>query len=167
MSHNQCPHQTGRNAPWSSPNILQLVFFINKLNIECFCKVLSQEVGGTTLQRFSILHHGFNCICIKCAGKTFVGWFYSLYDRNGHIFFCKFTIYIQHSDCFFFCFLTSSMSSMAFLPQKFSSTQEKACAHFPTENVSPLVAENRQVTVWLNPVLISIPDDCFWCRADN
>ena len=167
MSHNQCTHQTSRNTPWSSPNILHLVFLVNELNIECLCKVLSQKVGSTTLQCFSVLHHGFYCVSVKCTCKTFIGWFHSLYNGNSHIFFCKFTIYIQHSDCFFLCFFTGSMSGMSLLPQEFGSTQEKTGTHFPTENVRPLVTENRQVTVWLNPVLISIPDDCFWCRTDN
>ena len=61
-------------------------------------------MGGTTLQRFSILHHGFNCISIKCTGKTFVSGFYTFHYRNSHVFLSKFAVYIQHSDRFFLCF---------------------------------------------------------------
>ena len=122
---------------------------------------------STTLQCFSVLHHSFDSVSVKRTGKTLVGRLYTFHNRNSHIFLCKFTIYIQHSYCFFFSFFASSMGSMSFLPQEFSSTQEQTSTHFPTENVRPLIAKNRQVTIRLNPVFISIPDNCFWCRTNN
>ena len=167
MSHNQSTHQTGRNTPWSCPYIFHLIFLIYKLNIKCLGKVLSEEMRCTALQCFSILHHSFDGISIKCTGKTFVSGFYTFHYRNSHVFLSKFAVYIQHSDRFFLCLFACSMSGMSFLPQEFGSTQEKTGTHFPTENVCPLITKNRQVTIRLNPVFICIPDDCFWCRANN
>ena len=40
-------------------------------------------------------------------------------------------------------------------------------AYFPTEYVCPLVAQDRQVAVRVNPVLIGIPNNSFRSRADD
>ena len=56
---------------------------------------------------------------------------------------------------------------MSLLPQEFCSTQEEAGTHFPTHHVRPLITQNRQIAIRINPVLISIPDDGFRSRANN
>ena len=48
---------------------------------------------------------------------------------------------------------------MALLPEELGRTQEQTRTHLPTHDVGPLVAQDRQVTIRLDPVLISIPDD--------
>nr|GFC75354.1 hypothetical protein [Tanacetum cinerariifolium] len=51
------------------------------------------------------------------------------------------------------------VGGVAFLPQKLGGAQEEARAHFPAYHVGPLVDEQRQVAVALNPVFVSAPDD--------
>ena len=48
---------------------------------------------------------------------------------------------------------------MPLLPEELRGTQEQARAHLPAHDVGPLVAEDRQVTVGLDPVLVGVPDD--------
>ena len=74
---------------------------------------------------------------------------------------------MQHFLCFSFSFFTSSMCCVTFLPQEFGSTQEQTCTHFPAHYVCPLVAQDRQVTVWVDPVFISTPDNSFWSWTNN
>ena len=56
---------------------------------------------------------------------------------------------------------------MALLPQELGRTQEQARTHLPAHDVGPLVAEDRQVAVGLNPVLIGVPDDRLRRRAHD
>src|SRR5690606_3918191 len=53
------------------------------------------------------------------------------------------------------------MSSMPFLPQKFSRSEKQSGPHFPTDNVRPLVDQNGQIPVGLDPVPVRIPNDGF------
>ena len=55
--------------------------------------------------------------------------------------------------------LTRGVRRVALLPQEFGGAQEQARTHLPAHDVGPLVAQDRQVAVRLNPVLIGIPDD--------
>ena len=167
VSHDKSTHQAGRYTPGSSPHILQLILFIDKLHIECLGKVLPQEVGSTALQSLTILHHRLNGISIERTGKTFVSWLHTFHNRHCHILFGKFTVYIQHSYSFFFGLFASGVCRMAFLPQEFRRTQEETGTHLPTEYVCPLIAQDRQIAVWINPVLICIPDNGFGSRTDN
>ena len=59
------------------------------------------------------------------------------------------------------------MCGVTFLPQELSGTQEQTGTHFPTNYICPLVAQDRQVAVRVNPVLIGTPDDGFRSRTDN
>ena len=51
------------------------------------------------------------------------------------------------------------MRRMTLLPQELGGTQEQARTHLPAHDVRPLVAEDRQVAVRLDPVFIGVPDD--------
>ena len=64
-------------------------------------------------------------------------------------------------------FLFRSVSRVSFLPQEFSSTQKHTRTHLPTHHVSPLVTEDRKITIRLNPVFISIPNNRFRSRTNN
>ena len=59
------------------------------------------------------------------------------------------------------------MGGVAFLPQELGSAEEHTGSHLPTHDVGPLVAEDRQVAIGLDPVFIGAPDDGFGCGAHN
>ena len=54
---------------------------------------------------------------------------------------------------------------MAFLPQELRGAKEQTSTHLPADNVSPLVAQNRKVTVTLYPIAVCVPDDSLRCRT--
>ena len=56
---------------------------------------------------------------------------------------------------------------MPFLPIEFKGAQKEFGAHLPPDNVSPLVDQDRQVPVALNPFGIHGPDDGFRSWADD
>ncbi len=113
------------------------------------------------LQSLAILHHRLDCIGVECSGETFVSRFDTLDNGHCHILFSKIGIEINHLYGASFRFLGCSMGTVAFLPQELGSAKEHACTHFPAHNVGPLVAQHRQITVAVNPVLISSPYNGF------
>ncbi|MNJ45865.1 hypothetical protein D3C77_409770 [compost metagenome] len=57
------------------------------------------------------------------------------------------------------------MRSVAFLPQKLARTQKRQCPLLPPYDVGPLVDQNRQVPIGLNPPLIHMADHRFRGRT--
>lgn len=50
---------------------------------------------------------------------------------------------------------------MAFLPEELGGAEEEPGAEFPAHDVGPLVDEEREVAVALDPVFVGVPDDGF------
>ena len=59
------------------------------------------------------------------------------------------------------------MGGVSLLPEELRSTEEKAGTHFPTHHVGPLVDEERQVAITLNPAGESGTDDRLGSRTDH
>ena len=87
MSHDKRPHQAGANSPGGTPYVLELPFFAGKLDIECFGKVLPQEVRRTRLQGLAVLHQCFNRVRFYRTGEAFAGRFNASDDRQRHVLF--------------------------------------------------------------------------------
>ena len=64
-------------------------------------------------------------------------------------------------------FILRGVSGVTFLPKEFSRAQEQACAHLPTHDVGPLVHQQGQVAVALDPVLVGVPNDGLGRRTNN
>ena len=59
------------------------------------------------------------------------------------------------------------MHGVAFLPEEFGGAQEDARAHFPAHDVGPLVDQNREVAIGLDPLRVARADDRLGGRADD
>ena len=167
MRHDERAHQTRRDAPRGSPYILIFILLGEELHVKGFRKILTQEVRRTGLQRFDILHHRLNTIGIQRARETLVGGLDSFDNRNRHHTLRKIRIDIQHLTCVILCLLLGGMGSVPLLPEELGSTQEETRTHLPTHHITPLVAENRQVAVRRDPVLVGAPDDGLRSRTDD
>ena len=51
------------------------------------------------------------------------------------------------------------MRGVPFLPQELRGAQKEACPHLPPDDVGPLIDQQRQVPIRLNPVPVGVPDD--------
>ena len=119
------------------------------------------------LQGLAVLHHSLDRICVQCTCKTLRLTFDTLHHRYSHVVLGKISIYLQHLLCASLSLFLCCMCSMTLLPQEFRRAQEQSCAHLPAHHVAPLVDQQWQVTVRVNPVLESIPDNCLGCRTYN
>ena len=139
-------------------NILKLVFFVCILNTEGFCKAVAEVMAGSRLQSLSIVHQRLDCISRLCACKFFFVCFLAFYNRDCKNFLTEVCIYIQHLNGSLFRLFSCCMSSMAFLPQKFSGTQERTGCFFPADYRTPLIVNLRKISVGLDLLLIKIAE---------
>ena len=56
---------------------------------------------------------------------------------------------------------------MTLLPKELRGSEEQTSSHFPSNDVAPLIDEQRQIAIGLNPIPIGIPDDRFRRRTDD
>ena len=124
-------------------------------------------MGCTCLKGLSVLHQSLDCHGVKGSGESLVRALVAYNHRKGHPIAGKVRIDIHHLCSLVNSLLLGSMGCVAFLPEEFGSAEEKPCTHFPTNNISPLVAKNRQVTPRSHPVFIGIPYNGFGGRSHN
>ena len=159
MRHDKGAHQTGAYTPAGGPGIFGLVVLVQELDVKCLAEVLTQEVAGAALQSLAVLHHCLDGVGVKGTGKTLCLALHTLYNGYCHVVLGKVGIYLQHLLGTCLGLLAGSMSRMALLPQELTGTQEQTGTHFPAHYVTPLVNQQGQVAIALNPVFESIPDN--------
>ena len=59
------------------------------------------------------------------------------------------------------------MHRVAFLPEELGGAKEEARAHLPADDIGPLVDQDWQIAVGLDPLRISLADDRLGSRADD
>ena len=70
----------------------------------------------------------------------------------------KSLINIKHAQGFFLGLFRGSVGRVSFLPEKLCSAEKQPCAHFPAEDIAPLVDQKRQVAVGHDPFFEHGPD---------
>ena len=113
----------------------------------------------TALQGFAVLHQRLDRERVLSTRETLVGRLVSHDDGQRHPLLGKLLVNMDHLRGLLDGLLARGVRRMALLPQELSRAQEQTRAHLPAHHVGPLVAEDRQVAVGLNPVLIGVPDD--------
>ena len=121
----------------------------------------------TALQRLAILHQCLDGVGLYGTGEALVGALHTDMHGDSEEVAGEVGVDIDHAYCFFFGLLTGSVGGVTFLPEELSGAQEEAGAHLPAYDVRPLVAEDRQVTVGLDPALVRIPDNGLGGRAHD
>ena len=127
--------------------MFQFVFAAEEFHIEGLGEILAEEVRSTCLQGLTVLHEGFNAIGVHRAGEAFVGCFHPFDDREGHPVLDEIGVDIQHLTGFLHGFFSGGMGGVAFLPEEFGGAEEETRAHFPADDVGPLVDEQREIPV--------------------
>lgn len=163
----RAPIMPGGDAPGAGPRELLGVVPSGKTDVLRFGEVLAQEVGGARLDGLPVLHHGFYSVGLFRSGKAFRFRFFSRDGGDGEHVALEFLIHLVHGEGFFNGFLPRFMGGVAFLPQKFRSTQEDAGPHFPAHDVAPLVDFEGEVAVAGRPAREGCADNGFRRGADD
>src|SRR4030095_585335 len=79
--------------------------------------------------------------------------------RHGDIFLRESAIHAEHALRLFLRVLISCMGRVALLPEELRSPQKQPRTHFPPDDVPPLIEQQRQVAIRLNPISKRVPND--------
>ncbi len=130
-------------------------------------EILAQKVAGAGLQGLLVLHHRLDGVGVDGAGEALMGRFFTLDHRHGHGAFGELAVDLVHLLGFGDGFLGRGVGGVALLPEELGGAQEQAGAHFPAHDVAPLVDQDRQVAVGLDPAGERGADDGLGGRAHD
>ena len=167
MRHDQPPHQASRDAPTGCPGVSPLTLLVNEHDVLGLGECLTQEVAGSGLQCFSILHHRFDADGVHRAGESLSRTFVSRHHRHRHHVFREAGVHLEHFHGFFAGFFFARVHRMTFLPEELSRSQEKSSPQFPTHHVCPLVDQQRQIAIALDPLAEHGTNDGFTGRTND
>lgn len=105
--------------------------------------------------------------CILSSRKPFIFGLCSLNNRHCKQFFVDRLVVVQNTSHKETSLLIWSMSSVPFLPQEFTSSNERSWMFkLPANNICPLIQQKRQVTMGMNPFCKTGIHDSLTCRSD-
>lgn len=141
MLHDHNTNRSGSKSPTCLPHKVLLLFFIFEFNAKHFGKVLTQIMTGCSLYGTTIfINPSLNCWSTESTWEFFRIGFDAFDDWNSQDFFVGLSIEFQIGVHLLFCFFKCSVSSMSFLPQKFSCSNEGSWMfELPSDYVSPLI----------------------------
>ena len=151
VGHDERADEASRNTPGSGVDVLFLVLAADEGDVLSLGKVLSEVVGGAGLDGLLVLHHCFDGEGHLGAGEAFGFGFFSHDDGDGEDFAEEVGVELVDHACLHDGLLLRLVRGMAFLPEEFGGAEEEAGTHFPTHDVGPLVDEEGEVTVGLDP----------------
>ena len=167
VRHDHAADQPRRHAPARRVAIGELSLRVLELDVLRFGKVRAEIMRGAGLQRLAVLHHGFDGVGVVGAGEALVGRLLARDHRHGEHVFGELAIDLEHLQRFGHRVVAVGVRRVAFLPEKLGRAQEQPRAHFPAHDVGPLVDQQRQVAIALDPALEGIADDRLRRRPDD
>ncbi len=142
-------------------------FFGEELYARSLGEVLAEEVGSACLEGLAVLHHGFYAKGRFGTREALTSGFFTFDDGHGHELLSEGFIDIEHLAGFDPGFFCCGMGGVAFLPEEFCGAEKEACAHFPADDVGPLVDEDGEIAVALDPLGVELADDGLAGGADD
>ena len=119
------------------------------------------------LQTFAVVHHRLHAESGNGARKLFLFRLPAREYGDGEASLGEFLINAEHLHRLFHRLLFGGVGGMALLPQKFAGPEEGAGGLFPPHDVRPLVDEDGQIAVGLQPLGIHFTENRLACRADD
>ena len=136
-------------------------------DIERARKVIAKIVGGAGLQGAAVLHHRLDGEGSVGTGKALVGRLLARQGGKCQYLFGEVRVDAEHREGKSTSILRCGVGSVAFLPKEFGRAEERARTLLPAHNVAPLVEEQRQIAVGVNPAFVGSPDDGLRGGADD
>ena len=161
VGHNDGADEAGADSPAGGPCQFLGVGAGDELDAAGFGEVLSEEVGRTGLDGFPVLDHGLDAEGLDGTGETFACAFLAGDDGEREVIASEGLVDFEHLLGFFTGFLFGFVSGVAFLPEELGGAEEHAGPHFPADDIGPLVDEDGEVAVALDPFGVGGADDGF------
>ena len=167
MGHDDGADGTGAHAPTRLVDMFARPVPRLKIDVEGPGEVLPQVVRSAHLQGLAVLHHAFDGVGLQRAGELFGVGFRTVQHRNRHVVFREGSVDVQDAQGLLLGLRRRGVGRVAFLPEKFSRPQEGSRPQFPPEDIGPLVDQQRQVAIGLDPPGVHVRNDGLGGRADH
>ncbi len=167
VRHDERANEPGAHAPACRPGELLAPLARLEADAARLGKVLPEEVRGSRLDRLAVLHHRLDAKRPDGSRKPLALALLPAVDGDGEVLAGEGCIHAEHFLGFLDRLLFRLVRGVPLLPEKLGGAQEKAGAHLPADDVGPLVDEDRQVAVRLDPLGVGRPDDRLRGGADD
>ena len=119
------------------------------------------------LQRLVVLHQRLAAVGAQRAGEPLAVGLPAGHDRHRHPLFHERAVDAEHPPRLFLRLRLGGVGGVALLPEELGGAEEEARAHLPADHVGPLVDQQRQVAVALDPLRVHRVDDRLRRRPDD
>ena len=116
MNHDNRTDQAGSHSPGCLIYILKFIILIGKLNSECLGKAITKIVGGSGLQRLTVMHQRLDGVGCLSAREFLLLSLAPPDNRHCQKVLTEIGIQIQHLDSSLLCLLRCRMSRVSLLP---------------------------------------------------
>ena len=167
VRHDDAADHSRRNAPRGRPGVLQRLVAALELDLERFREVLPEVVRRAGLQRAAIAHERLDGIGARRAGKLLARALLPVEHGHREHLFRERLVDAEHPQRLFVRFGFGLVRGVALLPEEFGRAQERPRHLLPSDDVRPLVDEDRQIAPGLDPLRVHRADDGFRGRTDD
>ena len=158
VGHDRGADHPRAEAPRRAPRVLELAIGVEEGHVVGAAEVLAQEVAGAALESLGVAHQALDAVGLIGPGKAFGRGLAAGVDRDGEHVLGDLAVDVEHAQRLLGGIGRGGVGGVALLPQELAGPQEEARAHLPAQDVVPLVVEQRQVAVALDPALVAVPD---------
>ena len=161
MRHDQAADEPGRNTPGGAPHVFEATGRGLILHVERLGEILAEVVRCPCLDRLVVLHERFDRVGAQRSSELLTFRFQTGEDGHGQPLFVEAAINPQDQTRLTLRVRFIDVRGVPFLPQELRRSQKRARAQLPAHDVGPLIQEQRQVAVALDPFRIHRVDDGF------
>src|SRR5687767_14850275 len=159
MHQDQTAYRPRRKPPRSLVRIDPVLILVEEGDVEGAGEVLPQVVAGRCLQCAPVTHQTLAGVGLHGPGEA-LGWALGAREYgNGHSLVEAIAVDAEHPQALLARLLRRRVDGMALLPQELRGPEERSGYLLPAQDIAPLVYEDGQVPVALDPVPVEIADD--------
>ena len=167
VHHNERSNETGADAPAGGPRMRELAVASLKFDARGLGEVLPEEVGGAGLDRLAVLHHCLDAIGANGTREPLTLAFLAGEHGQREPIAGEGFIHAEHFHRFLLRLFAGLVGGVALLPEELGGAQEQPGAHFPADDIRPLVEKDREVAPGFDPAGVGRADDGLRGRADD
>ena len=138
-----------------------------ELNAGCFGEILTEEVRGSGLDGFAVLHHRLDAIGAFGTGEALAFALLSAENRHGKEVASELLINTEHFHRFLLRLGAGFVRCVALLPEKLGGAEKQTGPHFPADDIGPLVEKDRKVAPGFHPAGVGGAYDGLGSRAHD
>ena len=160
VSHDQAADQPGRGAPGGRPGGLDLAALVGVGDVEGAGEVLAELVAGRQLQRFAVAGDPLAGHRVDRPGEALLGGLAAEQDRQRQGVDEEVAVDVEVDPQRVGGGVGGAgVDGVALLPEELAGAQEEARPQLPADHVRPLVEQQRQVAVGVDPLRHLLAED--------